>query len=276
GDALLGLGLAVAVLGAGRAAGCAGGVAGAVAVEVLQVASAESGDLPAGGARHGADRLREVTRVAPEVLTDDAGTGEVEPRRGLVDGDPVLTPNLMLQALPTASALRKVLKTLGAEVHERQPGQPRHPKGPTGDAAQYLGMLRGLVEQMTTALHGGELHVDVQKGYFAVYQRSVPAMLAALAERSMYDAAFTRQGVEQVPLASIQLLTAATALQAAGDALAGASVVASGGPGGGGRLTEKDAAVVQKRTEQAWQTADLLHEYVEGKRKSWAAEDAPQ
>jgi hypothetical protein len=137
-------------------------------------------------------------------------------------------------------------------------------------------MLRGLVEQMTTALHGGELHVDVQKGYFAVYQRSVPAMLAALAERSRYDAAFTRQGVEQVPLASIQLLTAATALQAAGDALAGASLVASGGPGGGGRLTEKDAAVVQKRTEQAWQTADLLHEYVEGKRKSWAAEDAPQ
>jgi hypothetical protein len=158
---------------------------------------------------------------------------------------------------------------------ERQPGQPRHPKGPTGDAAQYLGMLRGLVEQMTTALHGGELHVDVQKGYFAVYQRSVPAMLAALAERSQYDAAFTRQGVEQVPLASIQLLTAATALQAAGDALAGASVVASGGPGGA-RLTEKDAAVVQKRTEQAWHTSDLLHEYVEGKRKSWAAEDAPQ
>jgi hypothetical protein len=72
-DALLGVGLAVAVLGAGGASGGAGVVAGALAVEVLQVSAAEGGDLPAGGALEGSDRLREVAGVGVEIFADDAG-----------------------------------------------------------------------------------------------------------------------------------------------------------------------------------------------------------
>jgi hypothetical protein len=50
----------------------------------------KAGDLPAGGAFGGSGRFREVAWVAAQVFADDAGAGEVEPLRRLVDGDPVV------------------------------------------------------------------------------------------------------------------------------------------------------------------------------------------
>jgi hypothetical protein len=178
------------------------------------------------------------------------------------------TPNTVFQLLPTASAMRKVLKTLGATVPERHPGQPKHPMGPNGDAAQMLGMLKGLVEQMTVALHGGPLHTDIQKGYFAVYERNTAGMFAAQAESARWGSQFMRGGVDRVPHASIQLLTAAAGLDAAYRAAAGAAVIA-----GDQDLTEDDAVQVKEWTEEAWEAVDVIHGYVEKKRAEWAAED---
>ncbi|MEU0770551.1 hypothetical protein [Streptomyces albogriseolus] len=179
-------------------------------------------------------------------------------------------PAAMAVVLPHRNRLKKALVALDAEVAERQPGQPANPMGERGDAAQMLGMLAALVEQMQTPLRGGPLHKDMQKGYLSGYGREVPAIFAQLGDRLRFDEAFVRHGVEQVPHASQQLSMAAAALGAAGKALVAAALVAEGLE----TMTEEKAAAVQKLTLQAAEYADLLTGYVAEKRKLWHGEGA--
>lgn len=120
-------------------------------------------------------------------------------------------PRTHMQPLAKATALRRALESLGVQA-TWPPAGVRNPWGERGDAAQYLGVLTAVTEQMASPLHGGELHGDMRKGYFTGYNRDLPAMLGALADRLGYDAGFAQWGAEQVPRASNQLVTAASLL----------------------------------------------------------------
>ena len=69
--------------------------------------------------------------------------------------------------LPEARRIKRAIESLdtGARVG-RPSGAPSHPMGERGDAAQYLGMLKALVQQIEYGLNGGPLQTDVQKGVF--------------------------------------------------------------------------------------------------------------
>ncbi|MFJ9719967.1 hypothetical protein ACIRPQ_29245 [Streptomyces sp. NPDC101213] len=181
--------------------------------------------------------------------------------------DDIATPG-RAQALPHRNRLTKALKALDAEVAERRPGQPQNPMGERGDAAQLLGALLALVEQIHMPLRGGPLHIDLQKGYLGSYERDVPAIFAQLGDRSKYDESFVRGGVEQVPQASQQLLMAALGFGVAGKAMLAASLIAEGFDG----MTEESGKAIEKLTLEAAEYADLLTEYVAQKRPLWSGE----
>ncbi|MEU6932830.1 hypothetical protein AB0A05_27150 [Streptomyces sp. NPDC046374] len=173
------------------------------------------------------------------------------------------------QVLPHRNALRKALKALDATVHEQRPGQPQKPHGERGDAAQMLGALAGLVHQMQMPLHGGPLHGEMQKGYLNGFERDVPALFAQLGDRAGWESAFVREGVNMVPMASIQLSLAATALACAGKAMLAAALVAEGPE----KLDEEQMQAVEALTKESMGFADLLTGYVEAKRAQWAAQE---
>ncbi|MET7816074.1 hypothetical protein ABZT26_35205 [Streptomyces sp. NPDC005395] len=181
--------------------------------------------------------------------------------------DDVATP-VRAQTLPHRNRLTKALKALDVDVPERKPGQPQNPMGERGDAAQLLGAMAAMVEQMHMPLRGGPLHADVQKGYLGGYERDVPAIFAQLGDRAKYDEAFVRQGVEQVPHASQQLVMAAVAFGVAHKSMLAASLIA----GGLDDLTAESADAIEKLTLEAAEYADMLTKYVEEKRPFWNGE----
>lgn len=164
-------------------------------------------------------------------------------------------------SLPEAKRLRRALDSLGTgmQVH-RTPGT-QHPMGDRGDAAQLLGMLKAVIAQTEEGLRGGPLQTDVQKGWFAAYERSLPSMFANTASQLRSLSEFARQGITQVPLASQQMAVATSALLAASCAFAAASEIAVG-------VDSEDFhdGEVIKQSEAMYAAADMLTEYIAAKR----------
>jgi hypothetical protein len=164
--------------------------------------------------------------------------------------------------LPEARRIKRAVDSLETGLQTTRPASAQHPMGDRGYAAQYLGMLKALVAQTEEGLRGGPLETDVQKGWFATYERSLPSMLANTAGQLRSLSEFARQGIMQVPQASQQLSVAAVALLAASYAFAAASEIAVG-PGTG----DFDADEVVKQSEAMYEATDMLRDYVEKKRQ---------
>ncbi|KWW97411.1 hypothetical protein LI90_4383 (plasmid) [Carbonactinospora thermoautotrophica] len=158
----------------------------------------------------------------------------------------------MAQPLPPAPRLRRALESLGVNARS---GQTRNPLGERGDAAQLLGILKGVVEQIETGLRGGELQTHLQKGWFTIYGRDLPAILAGLSEHVGDLRAFAAGGIREITLASRQFATAALALRVAEHALAAAAEVAVGEPGW-------DLETAEKLSDAMVRAADELTDYV--------------
>lgn len=165
--------------------------------------------------------------------------------------------------LPEARRVKRAVESLETGlVAQRPPAHaPQHPMGDAGYAAQYVGTLKALVGQIEEGLRGGPLQADVQKGWFAAYERSTPSMLAATAAQLRSLSEFARQGITQVPQASQQMSVAAVALLAAHHAFAAASEIAVG-PGSPDFHGEE----VVKQSEAMYAAADMLADYVTKKR----------
>jgi hypothetical protein len=163
--------------------------------------------------------------------------------------------------LPEPRRLKRAVDSLETGIDIRRPPGAQHPMGDAGYAAQYLGTLKALVAQMEEGLRGGPLEGDVQKGWFAGYQRDVPSMLANTASQLRTLSEFARQGIMQVPEASQQMSVAAVALLAAHHAFAAASEVAVG-PGS----DDFHGGEVVKQSEAMYEAVDMLTDYVTKKR----------
>ncbi|MFH8805217.1 hypothetical protein ACH4F6_37705 [Streptomyces sp. NPDC017936] len=163
--------------------------------------------------------------------------------------------------LPEARRVKRAIDSLETGLDVRRPAGAQHPMGDAGYAAQYLGMLKGLVAQVEEGLRGGPLQTDVQKGWFAAYERDVPSMLANTAAQLRSLSEFARQGIVQVPHASQQMSVAAAALLAAHHAFAAASEIAVGV----GSPDFHDDEVI-KQSEEMYAAADMLTDYVTQKR----------
>jgi hypothetical protein len=163
--------------------------------------------------------------------------------------------------LPQARQVKRAINSLDTGVEATKPPGAQHPMGDRGYAAQYLGMLKGLVAQMEEGLRGGPLETDVQKGWFGVYERDIPSMLANTSAQLRSLSEFAQQGIMQVPRASQQMSVAAVALRAACHAFAAASEIAVGvgSPG-------FDENEVVKQSEAMYEAADMLTDYVAKKR----------
>lgn len=164
--------------------------------------------------------------------------------------------------LPQARQVRRALNSLETGLDATKPPGQQHPMGDRGYAAQYVGMLKGLVAQMEEGLRGGPLETDVQKGWFGVYERSIPSMFANTAGQLRSLSEFARQGITQVPQASQQMSVAAVALLAAHHAFAAASEIAVGV---GSPDFHGDEVV--KQSEEMYEATDMLIDYVAKKRE---------
>ena len=170
--------------------------------------------------------------------------------------------------LPEARRIKRAIESLdtGARVG-RPSGAPSHPMGERGDAAQYLGMLKALVQQIEYGLNGGPLQTDVQKGVFATYDRSLPAILAAESSRAASLREFARQGIMQLPHASQQMAASAAAFMVAEHGLAAASEIAVGVG-----APDFDENEVVRQSEAMYDAADQLTDYVAQKRAEFGEE----
>jgi hypothetical protein len=164
--------------------------------------------------------------------------------------------------LPEARRIKRAIESLGTGINVgRPPGAPRHPMGERGDAAQLLGVLKGLVEQIEEGLRGGELQTDVQKGLFGSYERDMPAILAAEASRASSLVQFAAQGIMQLPRASQQMSATALGLKVAHHGFAASSEIAVGVDKPG-----FDGEEVVRQSEAMYEAADELTKYVSEKR----------
>lgn len=164
--------------------------------------------------------------------------------------------------LPQGRQVKRAINSLETGLNITKPPGAQHPMGDRGYAAQYVGMLKAIVAQMEEGLRGGPLETDVQKGWFAVYERSLPSMFANTAGQLRSLSEFARQGIVQVPQASQQMSVAAVALLAAHHAFAAASEIAVG-------VGTEDfhADEVVKQSDEMYEAADMLADYVAKKRK---------
>lgn len=164
--------------------------------------------------------------------------------------------------LPEARRIKRAIESLdtGARVG-RPSGAPSHPMGERGDAAQYLGMLKALVQQIEYGLNGGPLQTDVQKGVFATYDRNFPAILAAESSRAASLVQFAAQGIQQLPHASQQMAATALAFTVAEHGFAAASEIAVGVG-----APDFDENEVVRQSEAMYDAADKLTEYIGEKR----------
>ncbi|MFJ2279260.1 hypothetical protein ACIOEZ_34490 [Streptomyces sp. NPDC087866] len=163
--------------------------------------------------------------------------------------------------LPEARRIKRAIDSLGTGISVNQPPGTRHPMGERGVAAQYLGILKALVDQMETGLRGGELQTDVQKGWFNTHERDVSAILCAEADRARNLTEFSAQGITQLPRASQQLSATAIAFQVAEHGLAAAAEIAVGLDS-----PQFDGEAVARETDTMYEAADLLTKYVADKR----------
>lgn len=167
-------------------------------------------------------------------------------------------------ALPQARQVKRAINSLEVGTEIRKPPGEQHPMGDRGYAAQYLGMLKALVAQVEEGLRGGPLQTDVQKGWFASYERQLPSLLANTAAQVRDLSEFARQGIMQVPHASQQMSVAAAALRTAAHAFAAASEIAVGID-----APNFDENEVVKESEAMYEAYDLLAEYVSAKREQF-------
>ena len=163
--------------------------------------------------------------------------------------------------LPEARRIKRTIKSLDANINVSRPPGTRHPMGERGEAAQYLGILKALVDQIETGLRGGQLQTDVQKGWFGTYERDLPAMLCAESSRAASLTQFAAQGVMQLPRASQQMSAAAVAFQVAEHGLAAAAEIAVGVGS-----PQFDGEEVVRQSEAMYAAADRLTKYVSDKR----------
>jgi hypothetical protein len=163
--------------------------------------------------------------------------------------------------LPESRRVKRAIDSLETGLDARRPAGAQHPMGDAGYAAQYVGLLKGLVAQMEEGLRGGPLEADVQKGWFTAYERDLPAMLSGLAGQFRALSEFARQGIVQVPQASQQMSVAAVALLAAYHAFGAASEIAVGTGS-----EDFHADEVARHSEEMYGAADMLTDYVAKKR----------
>lgn len=170
--------------------------------------------------------------------------------------------------LPEGRRLRRAIESLGLGAQISRPGGRPNPMGERGDAAQYLGVLKGLVAQMEEGLRGGPLHHDVTKGFFASYGRDNASLLAGIAAELRLLTGFAGGGITGLPFASQQMSVASTALLAASHAFAAAAEIAVG-PGS----DAFDENEIVKQSEAMYAAADMLRAYVADKREQWTQEE---
>ncbi|MFE7111797.1 hypothetical protein ACFU98_29640 [Streptomyces sp. NPDC057575] len=163
--------------------------------------------------------------------------------------------------LPEARRIKRAIESLGTGINVNRPPGTRHPMGERGEAAQYLGILKALVDQIETGLRGGELQTDVQKGWFTGYGRDLPAMLCAESSRAASLVQFAAQGITQLPRASQQMSATAVAFQVAVHGLAASSEIAIGIDS-----PEFDGEEAVRQSEAMYDAADQLTKYVSEKR----------
>lgn len=163
--------------------------------------------------------------------------------------------------LPEARRIKRAIESLGTGVNVTRPPGTRHPMGERGEAAQYLGILKALVDQIETGLRGGELQTDVQKGWFGGYDRDLPAMLCAESSRAASLVQFAAQGIMQLPRASQQMSATALGLQVAEHGMAAAAEIAVGVDS-----PQFDGEEVARQSEAMYAAADQLTKYVAEKR----------
>jgi hypothetical protein len=170
--------------------------------------------------------------------------------------------------LPELRRIKRAIESLGTGIDVGRPKlAPAHPMGERGDAAQCLGILKALVQQIEYGLIGGPLQTDVQKGVFAAYGRDLPAILAAESAHVGTLVKFAAEGIMQVPHASQQMSAAALGLTVAEHGFAAAAEIAVGVDAPGFSDTE-----VTRQSEAMYEAADKLTDYVAGKRAEWEAE----
>lgn len=169
--------------------------------------------------------------------------------------------------LPQGRQVKRAINSLETGLNITRPPGTKHPMGDRGDAAQYLGMLKGVVAQMEEGLRGGPLQTDVQKGWFGAYERNLPSILANTAAQVRDLSEFATQGVQRVPHASQQMAVAAAALRAASHAFAAAAEISAGID-----AADFDAAEVVKQSEDMYEAADMLTDYVAKKRTEFGDE----
>ncbi|MFI8903920.1 hypothetical protein ACIGO7_37950 [Streptomyces virginiae] len=164
-------------------------------------------------------------------------------------------------SLPEARRIKRAIESLDTGINVSRPQGATHPMGERGYAAQYLGMLKALVEQIEYGLRGGELHTDVQKGFFAGYERNIPAMLASESSKARWFTQFAGAGIMQVPHASQQMAACALAGQVIEHGMAAASEIAVGIDS-----PDFDAEEVVRQSEAMYEKAGELEKYVAEKR----------
>jgi hypothetical protein len=160
------------------------------------------------------------------------------------------------QPLPEARRLRRALESLGVTTHTG-PRVP-NPFGERGDAAQYAGTLHAMLEQVETALRGGELQPQFQKGWLNAYNRDVPGALGATALQIADMVQFAGEGMGRVPAAAQQLSTAVYALLVAQRAFSAAAELATSEQAGVDAAVELSQKMVLNAQELGrW--AEKLH-----------------
>ncbi|MFF7234371.1 hypothetical protein [Streptomyces sioyaensis] len=130
--------------------------------------------------------------------------------------------------LPEALRLKRAIESLSAGIRVSRSPAIHHPRGERGEAAQFLGILKALVEQIEEGLRGGELQADVDRGRLTGYERQVPAMLAAEASRAFSFAQVAEHNIHKLPGAYQQMAVTALALRAAGHGFAASAEIAMG------------------------------------------------
>ncbi|MFF7234452.1 hypothetical protein [Streptomyces sioyaensis] len=159
--------------------------------------------------------------------------------------------------LPEALRLKRAIESLSAGIRVSRSPAIRHPRGERGEAAQFLGILKALAEQIEEGLRGGELQADVDRGRLTGYERHVHAILAAEASRAFSCAQVAERNIHNLPCAYQQMAVTALALRAAGHGFA-ASAEISMGPD-----TDRfDTAEAARQSAAMYDAADELTRYI--------------